>query len=280
MATTEVTTGGQQSTLTKELIQSVAELGERRLLATQESVILYVAIIAIIALASAGMWIGVAGTALVLGLRRCLIWRRRKDRVRLDHFRHRFRELLNQADSGFAEMPAEDKAFLQKYEDSILYPSAVPEHEKASASSLEHIETLYREYSLGSRLGHSHPERYGYEKCKLCGSARRVREHLEGVLPKGEHLGNLHPKESGEPESARQTILVRAFEDIRRAIGRNNPEAMLRELAEGPGGLCWALYNLHNFGGPEYRYDFNMVSREVRTAQKLMAREGEKSEKR
>jgi hypothetical protein len=81
---------------------------------------LAVAVVAIIALASAGLWIGVGGVAAFLVVERWWSLYEEKAGYRLDGFRGRFRALL-----GDREMLSEDKDFIRKYADSILYPLAV-----------------------------------------------------------------------------------------------------------------------------------------------------------
>lgn len=73
---------------------------------------------------------------------------------RVDKFRKRFREML---DSGNdircqtrpGEMVAEDKAFLEEYKNTILFPSTIPNvgNGVPSDRDLAHVETLYLEYA-------------------------------------------------------------------------------------------------------------------------------------
>ena len=183
----------------KTLVENALELSETGLVSTRETTIMFIAIIAAIALAAAGLWFGVAGVALVAVIRSSIMWSAHKDGFRLDRFRDRFRELLKRAHGGVAEMLAEDKAFLQKYEDSILYALVVPPHKRKrpDAGDLEHIETLYREYCYS--LDHHHLEgswwrhdlfseweKNHLKDCKFCHAARRVREHIEGAISRFE----------------------------------------------------------------------------------------------
>ena len=186
----------------KESMQNALESLEKGLVVTHERVVFWIAVIALIALASAELWIGAACIAIGLGLRRWFVQSADKDTYRLDRFRRRFRELLEQADSVYGEMLAEDKEFLRKYEDSILYPLAVAAHkrEEVSARELWHVETLYREYL---NTGGSHFHLGGYtdapEDCKLCMAAQRVRKHIEGAISKFE----------SDIESVRQALITK-----------------------------------------------------------------------
>ena len=149
---------------TKSLVQNAAEIHEKELVNVRDSLIFWVSVVAMIALASAGIWIGVAAVGVLAALKAWFNWSARKQENHLRHFRGRFRDLLKRANDG--EMLAEDKDFLRKHADSILFPLAVPNtdansvmsrfskdaayvghgRETTSARDLEHVETLYREY--------------------------------------------------------------------------------------------------------------------------------------
>lgn len=80
---------------------------------------------------------------------------------------------------GSKEMLEEDKAFLRKCRDSILFPLAVTplRRETFHSHEVERIEILYREYCGLHVLG---------DECDLCVAKQRVQEHVEGVLSKFE----------------------------------------------------------------------------------------------
>ncbi len=183
----------QQIRETKDLVQHALEVGDRRLKGTKNSLVLYMSALAIIALASAGIWVGVAGVALVLALSR---WRARSARKRASHFKRfriKFRELL--AGHHVSDLLPEDEAFLREHEDSVLFPLAVPKDSRQSVGpvDLERIEALYSEYCGRGHL-HSLPE----EDCKLCRVAKRVREQVGGAIGKFD----------AAVESARQTLTM------------------------------------------------------------------------
>ena len=165
----------------------------------RDSLILFVGTMAIVALASARLWIGVSVIALMVIGVYCLNRAAWKVAFRLDRFRHRFRELLEKK----MDVSPEDKAFLQKCEDSILFPLAVPEHrrDRVSVDDIWHIDTLYREYCAPHVSWPRREEKHQKEhlqSCQLCQSAERVREHIEGALTTAETA----------VESARQTLVA------------------------------------------------------------------------
>ena len=126
----------------KNAVQHSTEFLMRYHTGIQNSQFWWVCLVALVALASAELWVGVVGVALIAGW---ISWRNRLARriaFRLDRFRRRYHELLERADDH--RMLAEDKEFLRKYEDSILYPLVVPEHkrEAVSGGNLYHVETL------------------------------------------------------------------------------------------------------------------------------------------
>ena len=189
---------------TKCFTENLAELNGIGLVAAREWVIFDVGIIAVIALASAGLWIGVAGVALVLTVRRWSFKSVLRRAFYLEGFRRRFDSLLGtmngSMDVRWDDLPPkalkEDKEFIQQYEDSILFPVAVRygRRKKPSSSDLEHIQTLYCEYV----------SRGGDES-----AARRVREHITGILSKIET----------QIESTRQMLVAK--------IDGGNPEGAI-----------------------------------------------------
>jgi hypothetical protein len=207
-----------QTNQAKEFAENVAQSLTVSLEYTRGSLVLWLGLIACVALASAGLWIGVGGVALVvIGFwYRGLLWVKtleRYDRFRNDYFR----KLLEAAEGGrygegsAEKMLEEDKQFVLKCRDSILYPHVVPAARRKTVYQydLERIETLYREYCSMPHLHrvelpYSDPNCYRDAdlKCELCRPRRRVQEHVEGVVSKFE----------GDVESARRTLIARIDE--------------------------------------------------------------------
>lgn len=191
----------------KNAVQHATEILMRHRVETQRAQFRWLCLVALAALASAGLWVGVGGVALIMILVYWLnrsIWR---FAFRLERFRRGYRELLEHADDfrDSLEMVAEDKEFLRKYEDSILYPLAIPEHKREAVSprDLYHVETLRREYegSPGSAHGavfRFSPSEEHLQKCKLCAAGQRVRDHINSALSKFETA----------LESARQKLIT------------------------------------------------------------------------
>ena len=194
-----------QSQQTKSFVQWSAESYNRNFRATQERLIFWLCLIATVALASARLWIGVGVLLLLLVLERWWSWHVEKVAHRLERFRQRFRDLKATTEAEGIESFGEVTKFLRKFEDSILYPFAVPEYdrERPDGEELEHIYTLSREYCSE----HSHSTRrsiffragrmigtavraVGISKgnpipadtCVLCEAAERVRKHIKDVL--------------------------------------------------------------------------------------------------
>lgn len=80
----------------KIFFQKAAEGAKKGLVATREWVVICVGVVAIIALASGGFWVGVALVVGVLVVERWLSWSAQNQDYCLDRFRHRFHELLNE----------------------------------------------------------------------------------------------------------------------------------------------------------------------------------------
>jgi hypothetical protein len=176
----------------KNIAQNIAESIAMHLEHKRDSLVVWMGILAMIALASAQLWIGGGLVGLIVIW---VWWRSRtgwKQVWRLGRFRQRFRELSRAWST--AQMLAEDKEFVRKYKDSILYPLAVPEHDRElpRVEDLEHIETLYREYCYSPDHHHlagielTDPD-LAWDKnhlrdCELCSAARRVQEHIEAAI--------------------------------------------------------------------------------------------------
>jgi len=193
----------QQEEQTKSFLQALADSHRRYLSSLEARLILWLGIIAIIVSASAGLFgirDGLVVGAIIVGLvviGRVYLWKwlLRKRINRLDRFRNRFRKLLENVDdvrwqTGSAETRATDKAFLEKYKDSILSPSTVSDFGGdgiPSDSDLAHIETLYAEYGPTWRHLHPWPDPNDPNsntklKCELCMGADRVRKHIDGAI--------------------------------------------------------------------------------------------------
>src|ERR1700730_10677094 len=126
----------------KAFLQNSAGSHNKDLKAMETGGIVWCGLNATIALDSAGLRIGVISVgALVIG--RCYLWRWYVERQdsRVNCFRSRVRELLKRE----YEMRPEDKEFLRKYADSILFPLAVPTQSRQAVTQngLEHVEVLY-----------------------------------------------------------------------------------------------------------------------------------------
>jgi hypothetical protein len=161
----------------KAFVQNAAEFQSHDLKSSERRLIFWCGAIATIALASAGLWIGVIGVAaLVIGRCYWLIWYVERWISRVNRFRRRFRKLLDRE----YEMSPEDKEFLQKHTDSILFPLAVATQGRAAItqSDLEHIEVLYLEFYFGS----SHPRAGPHKGCKPCMAAQPLREDRKSVV--------------------------------------------------------------------------------------------------
>jgi len=121
-------------------------------------------------------------------------WFMRKRMNRVDKFRKRFRKLLDSVNdirwqTRPEEMVAEDKAFLEEYKNTVLFPSTIPGigNGVPSDRDLAHIETLYLEYGPSWRHVHPWPDPNDPNsntklKCELCMTADRVRKHIEGAI--------------------------------------------------------------------------------------------------
>jgi len=192
----------QQELQAKNFLQTVVDSHKSYLSVVESRLIFWLGIIAIIVAASAGVFgvrDGLVVGAIVVGsvvVGRVYLstWLMRKRINRLDRFRKRFRELLDSVNdirwqTRSEEMVAEDKAFLEKYKDSILFPSVIPYERRKGIcqdAEFEHIRTLYLEYCYP---GHLHPWPDPNDpnsntklKCELCTTADRVRKHIEGAI--------------------------------------------------------------------------------------------------
>lgn len=198
-----------QASQTKYLVQSCAEASARNYRATAERLIFWVAAMAIISLAGERLWIAAALVPLILGIERLWSWRLEIATRRLDRFRHRFGEILDQISSPFVQMLEEDKKFLRKWEDSVLHPLAVAPNrrEKPSVADLKHIQTLYCQY-VDSGLACRHWPETTEPDCESCASYR-IRKHIEAALTKFDSA----------VEAARKTLVA--------AIDSNNSEPVV-----------------------------------------------------
>ncbi|HJY81056.1 MAG TPA: hypothetical protein VKK81_08240 [Candidatus Binatia bacterium] len=172
--------------VTKEFVQNAAESLMRNLVQARYSLILRVGAIAIIALASAGLWIGVAGVGFVL----VLLWWRNGNLwqalPRLDAFRGDFLGLLSLAEEGKTEMSSEERELLREYKSAVLHPLVVTQGYDGSyceREPLAHVETLVQEHFPFPT--HDHPP----ESCKLCMGARRMREYILAHRLSGQGAG-------------------------------------------------------------------------------------------
>jgi len=278
----------------KAFVQNAAEFHSHDLKSSETRLIFWSGAIATIALASAGLWIGVIGVAaLVIGRGYWLIWYVERWISRVNRFRNRFRELLKRED----QMRPEDQEFLRKHTDSILFPLAVAtqSREAVTRRDLEHVEVLY----LESYFGNSHPRSGPHEGCKLCMAAQPLREHLNGVLSTVETTmtssreklvtAGVLEKPPGEIEAAAaqcnlaevlwsyqdssRATLDPVLKEIRRFVGRRNPEAMIREMAEGGRDSFSFWWSQPHVLLGNYGYDRNMVKREIRRARKLILKD-------
>jgi hypothetical protein len=138
----------------KNLIQNLAERHYSQRLASEWTLTFRVVAIAVIALASARIWIGVAGVLVFLAAQLAWSKYREKQGYRLDRYRQRFRELLAEAESPSPysdwEMTAEELKFLRECADSILSPLAVPEHNRKQleVADFKHIQELFAKCGL------------------------------------------------------------------------------------------------------------------------------------
>jgi uncharacterized membrane-anchored protein YhcB (DUF1043 family) len=262
-----------QANETKSFVQNATESFMTNFVHTSDSLILWLGVIAIIALASAELWIGVGGVTLVVAW----VWFRRRQTwklvFRLDRFRERFRELLEKGNSS-EEMLTEDKEFLQERADTILYPLAVAEHKRArlGPNDLPHIETLYQEYGFVGLHRHWRllNEKEHVASCELCAAASRVRRHIEDVFS---GIGT-----TTEPKDA--------LKALRRIIERGNPEVVFRELEEV---LSFRLELTRTEAKREFKqtmeglkkcgFDVSMLYEELSAAKKRMAKERSETEK-
>lgn len=176
----------------KWFVHSASEALLRELNRLRDSLILWLGAIAIVALASAGFWIGSAAVAVILILNWRLSLRRDRMLWRFDRFREEFSKLCAEhiSDRG-------DKEFLQEVRHRIEFPLTAKE--EVSADDLRKIETLDIEYCQHSNHVHggfdadpADRERWKSSvreatlKCELCAAVDRVREHIEGVLSRFE----------------------------------------------------------------------------------------------
>jgi hypothetical protein len=166
---------------TRDHIENAAESVTRKLMRTHDSLILWMGLMATVALASAGLWIGVGGLGLVL----VWVWRaslsREKRLWRFDYFRDvYFHELVKYAEFGIGlhgKMLECERKEIQKWENGILFPLTT---RTVGPQDLERIEILYREY-----CGFTHVDAV-YEGCGLCAARAHLREHIKGVISKFE----------------------------------------------------------------------------------------------
>src|SRR5262249_40774212 len=125
-----------------------------------------------------------------------------------------------------------------KYADSILFPLAVPEHEREELDerTLEHIETLYLEYCWNS---HFRLEQEKHDaNCEVCKAALRVRENFKMALSAYE----------AKIESARQDQEEAYYIGLmRRITGRRNPEALFGDLWDEGGAGLLERFKVHGF---------------------------------
>ena len=253
---------------------------ERNLMLAQNALIFWIGAMAIIALASAGLWIGVGGVTLVLTF--AYLRRRQQSKMdspphrdheerdmhyyyRLDRFRNRFRELLNKKDYD-TDMLKEDREFLETHADTILFPLAVRYEDRQERETndiderdLEHIETLYREYFDR----HRHPFRFSFGEtdqkhvasCELCAAALRTRQHFENVLSKVQ----TESESEGNKLSTKSDVQYK-ISLLRRFVSRDNAEAMFSDVVDAGGeGVLRTLSESFK----SYGFDGEMVSREM-----------------
>lgn len=77
-------------------------------------------------------------------------------------------------------------------------------------------------------------------------------------------------------DSAKQRLNEGEIKKVRRILGRHNPEAMFRELEEEFGGPLMGTIISHRLPGiTKWGYDPKFVDKTVKTATKLISREGE-----
>jgi hypothetical protein len=205
----------QQEEQIKDSLQTVADSQRRYWRGLESRLILWLGVTVIIVVASAGVFglsdglvIGAVLLGMVIAGRVYLwTWFVRKRVNRLDMFRKRFRELLDSVNdirwqTRPEEMVAEDKAFLEKYKDSILFPSVISYDGRERIwpdQDLGHAETLYEEYRSFKHVhpwpNPNDPNSNAALKCELCIAAGRVRKHIEGALSALEsHLESQHQK--------------------------------------------------------------------------------------
>ena len=208
----QITESGEwQNDQMKSFMQDAAELQWKNRRVLETSFILWLGIVAIIAMTLSGFWIGAAGVLVVTGL---VYWGRSSENKGFSNvvaFREKARDLLKETEDISSQMLAEDKLFLQKCKDGVLFPLAIPPNRRkdVSLSDLWDIETLYLEYR-GHTAHYGHRSSNTPEDCKLCKSARRVREHIQGVLSKFE----------ADVESTRRKLIAQ--------IDNNNEEGAIR----------------------------------------------------
>jgi hypothetical protein len=243
--------------------QDATELLARSLILAHDSIIVYLGLIAVVALASARLWVGAAGVGVIVFLVCWRIRRTQKTVVRFDYLRRRLRELVEPSGLSVAkEMLPEDTEFLQRYADGILYPLTVPEKwgGGVEAHILEHIETLHYEYEnwhmhfgvvgmgidAGAKIG-----------CEQCEAAQLLRQHLDAALS---------AFEAGTRQTQWDELLTGRVPEIRRAIGRHS-EAMVRELREERNRIALVCLEKGNYG-----YKRDLVANKLATVERLMRR--------
>lgn len=186
----------------KHFVQTLSDSHTRYLSGLEARLIFWLGAIAIVLCAFAGAF-GVRDGLLVGALVVAILvitrvhlwtWLTWRQMNRVDRFRERFLELLDSInDVRWQTRPnetvAEDKAFLEKYKDMILFPSAVSDVRSAQVpwdSDVAHTVILYLEYRRSRHL-HSWPDPSDHNsdtarQCALCTTADRVRKHIDGAI--------------------------------------------------------------------------------------------------
>lgn len=183
----------EQERQTKNFLQDVADSLKRDIDAAKTGLIVWFGcIVAILAASVAALGIrvgfGFAAVTIVLLTAAYALWGLRwlRTRVNLLHaFRERFRRRAGDPfDLSWLEMREEDREFLEKCKDAILWPSVVAYERRRSknqldADEIEHLNTLIADSEGGhSHLGPSEND----TRCELCAAAKRVRENVEAAL--------------------------------------------------------------------------------------------------
>jgi hypothetical protein len=173
----------------KNFLQDLSDYQQRSIEAMETRLTIWLGFIVVIpcgCVALVGLRAGLALAAVVVTTLTLahVLWRLQFLRKRGDHlhgFRERFRRRVDQHDLTWHDMHEDDRIFLGKCRDTILWPSVVayerrPNAERLDTDDLEHVETILAEYGDGHHL--CLPK----EKCELCSAADRVRQHVNAAL--------------------------------------------------------------------------------------------------